>query len=400
MEFALQEWLSLVIRWLHLAAGIAWIGSSFYFIWLDLSLRQADGLPAGVHGESWSVHGGGFYRVQKYLVAPERMPAELHWFKYESYFTWLSGFLLLAVMYYWSAESFLIDPGKLTLAPWQAIGLSLAFLAAGWVVYDLICRSPLGRNTGVLAVIVFVLVVVLGWALDQVFSGRAAFLHVGALIGTMMTGNVFFVIIPNQKKVVADLTAGREPDPALGQQAKQRSVHNNYLTLPVLVMMVSSHYPLLYAPGRGWIVIGFIVVIGGVVRHFFNTMHAGGRGGALAWQWPAATALTLLLIVLVGWRPAGESAEVPVIGAPEALAIVQIRCTTCHSAAPSDEDFEEAPGGLRFDEIAEIRANAPRVLSQTVLTDAMPLGNKTGMTEEERAALGRWIRAGMPDEAE
>ncbi len=280
MSIPWMDWLSLAIRWLHLAAGIAWIGTSFYFIWLDQSLRARDGLAKGVLGESWSVHGGGFYHVQKYSVAPQDMPPELHWFKYEAYFTWLSGFALLVVLYYFGASSYLIDPTRADLAPIQAISASVGFLVGSWVIYEALCRSPIGRSVATLAVSLLARIILSAFLLTQIFSDRAAFLYVGALIGTIMSANVFVVIIPNQKKVVADLMAGNAPNPALGAQAKQRSLHNNYLTLPVLLLMVSAHYPMLYSGGAamGWLVIAFIVVIGGIIRHFFNSHHAGRRG--------------------------------------------------------------------------------------------------------------------------
>ena len=227
-----MDWASLLLRWLHVITAIAWIGSSFYFVWLDLSLRKAEHLAKGVHGESWSVHGGGFYHVQKYLVAPEQMPKELHWFKYESYFTWISGFSLLVVTYYWGAQAFLIDPNVFDVTPTQAILISLASLGLGWLVYDMICRTSVGQNLLALGVIVYLVVVMAAYLYSEVFSSRAALLHVGAMVATWMTGNVFFIIIPNQKKVVASLRAGEQPDPRLGLQAKQRSTHNNYLTLP------------------------------------------------------------------------------------------------------------------------------------------------------------------------
>jgi uncharacterized membrane protein len=398
MEIAVQDWASMLVRWVHIITGIAWIGSSFYFIWLDLSLRQREGMPEGAYGEVWSVHGGGFYHAQKYLVAPKQMPDELHWFKYESYFTWLSGFCLLAIMYYWGAESFLVDGDKMALEAWQAIAISFGFLVSGWIVYDQICKSSLGRNTAVLAVLVFVLVVVSSYGLSQVFSDRAAMLHVGAMIGTMMTGNVFFIIIPNQKIVVEDLKNGRDPDPALGMQAKQRSTHNNYLTLPVLLMMISNHYPMLTGAEKGWMIVALILLIGGIVRHYFNSAHTGASGKALMWQWPVATLLMVGLILLVSIRSGEEVAEEDVISAPQALAIIQTRCVACHTAKPTDPDFEEAPGGLKFDDVESVRKNATRILAQSVLSKAMPLANKTGMTMEERKQLGGWIRTGMPDE--
>jgi len=398
MEIAVQDWASLLVRWVHIITGIAWIGASFYFIWLDLSLRQREGMPEGAYGEVWSVHGGGFYHAQKYLVAPKHMPDELHWFKYESYFTWLSGFCLLAIMYYWGAASFLIDSDKMELANWQAISISLAFLALGWVVYDLICKSPLGQDTRVLGLLVFALLVAASYGLSQVFSDRAAMLHVGAMIGTIMTGNVFFIIIPNQKIVVADLKNGRAPDPSLGKQAKQRSTHNNYLTLPVLLMMISNHYPMLTGAEKSWMIVALILLIGGIVRHYFNTAHTGANGKALMWQWPVATLLMIGLILLVSVRSGEDVAAEDVIAAPQALAIIQTRCVACHASQPADRDFEKAPGGVIFDTIESVHKNAARILAQAVLSKAMPLANKTGMTPEERKQLGGWIRAGMPDD--
>jgi len=398
MEIAVQDWASMLVRWVHIITGIAWIGSSFYFIWLDLSLRQRDGLPDGAYGEVWSVHGGGFYHAQKYLVAPKQMPDELHWFKYESYFTWLSGFCLLAIIYYWGAESFLVDTSKMALQPWQAVLSSLLFLAGGWVIYDLICKSPLGRNTAVLATLVFVLIVVSSFGLSQIFSDRAALLHVGAMIGTMMTGNVFFIIIPNQKIVVEDLKNDRAPDPSLGLQAKQRSTHNNYLTLPVLLMMISNHYPMLSGAEKGWMIVALILLIGGVVRHYFNFAHAGVKGRGLMWQWPLSAILLIGLIVLVSVRSGEDIVAEDVISGPDALAIIQTRCIACHAANPVDPDFEQAPGGLKFEDAESVRKNATRILAQSVLSKTMPLANRTGMTAEERRQLGGWIRAGMPEE--
>ena len=400
MDVLLTDWLSLLLRWAHLIVGIAWIGSSFYFIWLDLGLKKREGLPEGVAGESWMVHGGGFYHAQKYMVAPPALPEELHWFKYEAYSTWITGFLLLALIYYWGAESFLIDPRVMALEPWAAILISLAFLAGGWLAYDLLCKSPLGRNTTVLAVLVFVFSVAAAYGLGLVFSGRAAFLHVGAMLGTMMAANVFFVIIPNQKKTVAALLAGEEPDPALGLQAKQRSTHNNYLTLPVLLMMISNHYPMTYGQGHGWVIVAGVILFGAVVRHFFNTRNTGARGLQIAWQFPVAA---LIIVGLIGFTAGGfgpgggEGAEAETPSAEEAFAVVQARCVSCHAAKPTDENFEEAPGGVMFDSPAQLKTHAARVLAQTVLSDAMPLGNETGMTDEERHLLGAWIRAGAPE---
>lgn len=386
------DWASLAIRWLHLAAGIAWIGTSFYFIWLDRSLRARENLPKGVQGESWSVHGGGFYHVQKYAVAPEAMPDDLHWFKYEAYFTWLSGFALLIVLYYFGASTYLIDSTRADLTPTMAIGISVAFLIGSWGLYEALCRSPIGRSTTVLASSVLVLILVSAFLLTQVFSDRAAFLHVGALIGTIMSANVFVVIIPNQKKVVADLLDKKLPDPSLGAQARQRSLHNNYLTLPVLLLMVSAHYPLLFSGGTawGWLVVGFIIVIGAIVRHFFNTHHTGGHGVQLIWQWPLAIILGLGLIFFIASRNQlhfdGQVSD------NQALNIVKQHCVSCHSADPSNPAFKTAPAGVVLNNLASIRQHQANIISQAVMSQAMPLGNATKMTPEERSALGQWLQ--------
>ena len=386
-----MDWLSLAIRWLHLAAGIAWIGTSFYFIWLDQSLRARDGLAKGVLGESWSVHGGGFYHVQKYSVAPQDMPPELHWFKYEAYFTWLSGFALLVVLYYFGASSYLIDPTRADLAPIQAIGASLGFLVGSWVIYEALCRSPIGRSVAALAVSLLALILLSAFLLTQIFSDRAAFLHVGALIGTIMSANVFVVIIPNQKKVVADLMAGKAPNPALGAQAKQRSLHNNYLTLPVLLLMVSAHYPMLYSGGAamGWLVIAFIVVISGIIRHFFNSHHAGRRGVALIWQWPIAALLGIGLAFFISTR--GEDVSATQVTDAKALAITQTHCAGCHAASPTHPAFKAPPGGIILDSLLTLEQHSDKVMAQAVLSQAMPLGNATHMTAKERAELGAWL---------
>ena len=391
MSIPWMDWLSLAIRWLHLAAGIAWIGTSFYFIWLDQSLRARDGLAKGVLGESWSVHGGGFYHVQKYSVAPQDMPPELHWFKYEAYFTWLSGFALLVVLYYFGASSYLIDPTRADLAPIQAIGASLGFLVGSWVIYEALCRSPIGRSVAALAVFLLALILLSAFLLTQIFSDRAAFLHVGALIGTIMSANVFAVIIPNQKKVVADLMAGNAPNPALGAQAKQRSLHNNYLTLPVLLLMVSAHYPMLYSGGAamGWLVIAFIVVIGGIIRHFFNSHHAGRRGVALIWQWPIAALLGIGLAFFINTRV--EDVSATQVTDAQALAITQTHCAGCHAANPTNPAFKAPPGGLILDSLLALEQHSDKVMGQAVLSQAMPLGNATHMTAEERAELGAWL---------
>jgi uncharacterized membrane protein len=397
METVFIDWIELLLRWTHMITGIAWIGSSFFFVWLDLSLRKREGGDAAVQGEAWLVHGGGFYFTEKYLNAPDRMPADLHWFKYEAYFTWLTGFLLLGVIYYLGASSFLIDPSVMDLTPGAAIAISLALLAGGWIVYDLLCRSPIGEKTVLLALAVFILTVGTAYIFTQVFSGRGAYVHAGAAIGTMMAANVFFIIIPNQKKTVAALIAGETPDAIWGKQAKQRSLHNNYLTLPVLLMMISGHYPMTYGHEYSWLILAVVVILGGVIRDFFNTRNAGGRGLAIAWQWPLSALLVLGLIWFSAPRIDESAVDEEILSEIDAFAILQTRCLTCHAAKPSHEDFDKAPGGLKFDTLAEVRKATARILAQSVLSKNMPLGNITKMTDDERRRIGRWIRAGAPE---
>jgi uncharacterized membrane protein len=391
------DWIGLVVRWLHVIAGIAWIGSSFYFIHLDASLKRRDGLPPGVGGEAWQVHGGGFYRMQKYVVAPPELPGELTWFKWEAYTTWLSGFALLVVLYYVGAEIYLVDPSGLDLPPWLAIAVSIASLALGWLVYDRLCRSRLGADDRRLALVLFALLVLAAFAYAQIFPGRAAYIHAGSLIGTMMVGNVFLVIIPDQKIVVADLIAGREPDPALGREAKQRSLHNNYLTLPVVLTMISNHYPMTYGSSWSWLIFAGVLLIGGLVRHFYNLRHAGRR--PQWWLWPAAAALTLGLVAISMQRPQ-MVAEGEAAAAPFALvrSIIDQRCAVCHASRPSFAGFDAPPAGVTLETPEAIRREAARIHAQAVASDAMPPGNLTGITPKERRTLAAWLAAGAPVE--
>jgi len=398
MEVLLHDWASLLVRWLHIITAIAWIGSSFFFMWLDNSLRAYGTLPEGVQGENWSVHGGGFYHIQKYMVAPGQMPAELHWFKWESYMTWVSGFSLMVIVYYWGAGSYLIDRTVLDLGVAPAIAISIGSLAGGWIVYDLLCRTPLRHHTGMMFTVLFAFIVAAAYGYGLVFSGRAAFLHIGAMIATMMSANVFMIIIPNQKKIVASLQAGETPDPKLGKMSKLRSTHNNYLTLPVLFMMISNHYPIVFAHQWNWLVVALVLALGAVIRDFFNARNGGKTGVATSWQWPVAAALLAALIGLTSWKPGGEIAVEDQVLTPEAYSIVVTRCIACHSARPTDRDFKEAPGGITFDSPEQLKTHAAKVLAQAVLTNTMPLGNKTGITAVERARLGAWIKTGMADE--
>ena len=395
MEALFHDWISFAVRIAHIVAAIGWIGSSFYFMWLDYSLRHDPDLPAGVKGESWSVHGGGVYQVRKFAVAPEKMPQVLHWFKWESYSTWLTGFLMLAVTYWWGAEGLLIDREVADIPVGLAILISAGSLFAGWFLYDQLCKSPLKEKPALLFAVLYIAIMALCWLYGHVFSARAAWLHTGAMIATMMSGNVFMVIIPNQRKVVEVLKAGGEPDPVYGQIAKLRSTHNNYLTIPVLAMMVSNHYPLAFGHPLNWAMVGFVLAIGGILRHFFNLHDQGRHGWAIRWQWPTATFLFIGMMWLSSWRPDQVEAD---LEPQRAMAVVATHCAACHSATPSHESFDEAPAGVTFDSLDQIRAHSGKMIAQAVMSNIMPLGNETGMTQEERAVLGAWLRAGAPSE--
>lgn len=391
------EWLNLAIRWLHLTTGIAWIGSSFYFVWLDNHLKPPAEAPSqdGPSGELWSVHGGGFYHSQKYQVAPAQMPADLHWFKWEAYFTWMSGFALLVLVYYVGANEFLIDPAKAAFSPLDAIALGLTMLAGGWFVYDQLCRTRLGANNRALGIVWFAVLLASAYGLNLVFNARGAYLHIGAMLGTVMAGNVFFVIIPNQRKVVADLIAGRVPDPALGAAAKQRSLHNNYMTLPVLFIMISHHYPMTYGSQRPWLVLALVGLTGVAVRHVFNLRHKGAdTRGTLA----LVALLALADVTYVAMDKAGATVAVPAgqVTWSEVQPLLAKHCASCHAARPSNPAFASPPLGVVLDSYEHASALAPRIRKMAVDAEVMPLGNATGMTKQERQTLGAWIAQGTP----
>ncbi|MBY0556885.1 MAG: urate hydroxylase PuuD [Burkholderiaceae bacterium] len=390
------EWLNLIVRWLHVITGIAWIGASFYFVWLDNSIRPpASGselAKKGVSGELWAVHGGGFYNPQKYLVAPAELPKDLHWFKWEAYSTWLSGIALLTIAYYFNAQAMMVDKSVADLSSLQAVGIGIATLVVGWTVYDLLCRSPLGKHDFWFGVVVFVLIVAAAYGLTHVLSGRAAYIHVGALIGTIMVGNVLMLIIPGQRKMVEAMSAGRLPDPVHGQKAKQRSVHNNYFTLPVLFIMISNHYAMTYQNARAWLVLAFIMAAGVSIRHFFNLRHKG----RVEWRYPLL-GVALLLAVAVAIappRPPVAVAADPVAQMQTVTAIVAQRCVSCHAAQPTQPGFATAPAGVVLEQPEQIRQNAERIYKQVVQLKAMPLANLTNMTDAERAQIARWFEAG------
>jgi uncharacterized membrane protein len=390
MDVFVADWLNLILRWAHMVVGIGWIGTSFYFIALDLGLRKEKQAPAGVFGDQWQVHGGGFYHVRKFTVAPPQLPEHLVWFRWEAYLTWATGFGLLIVQYYWNARAYLIDPTVMDLTPTAAIAISVATLVAGWLIYDLICRSPVGERPVLLSAVVFALIVAASYALSQVFSGRGAFIHVGSLVGTIMAANVFLVIIPNQKKMVAQLIAGQEPDPKYGAIGKQRSVHNNYLTLPVLLMMVSNHYPMLYSHPYSWLVVALIIVVGGLIRHLINRHDAGDDFNAYSWAAPVAAIALASAITVTAPRSATSSVQV---ADSEVLAIVNHHCTVCHSRKPKHPGFAEAPKDMRIETVKDVRQYARLIRVQAVQSNAMPLGNETRMTLEEREKLGAWLGA-------
>ena len=397
------DWLAFAVRWVHVITAIAWIGSSFYFIALDLGLRKAPDLPAGAHGEEWQVHGGGFYHIQKYLVAPERLPEHLTWFKWESYATWLSGFAMLVLIYYLGADLYLVDPNVADIAPWQGILISLASLALGWLAYNTLCKVFVDANQTVLMGALFVVLVAMSWGYTQVFTGRAALLHLGAFTATIMSANVFMVIIPNQKIVVADLKAGRSPDPKYGKIAKQRSTHNNYLTLPVLFLMLSNHYPLAFATEYNWIIASLVFLMGVTIRHYFNTIHA--RAGNPTWTW-LATAILFILVMWLSTAPMRATAEdgtatltprqerfVAAAGFEEVHDIVLGRCSMCHAAEPFWDGIRWAPKDVRLETEAEIARYAKDIYLQAGLTHAMPPANVSYIEAAERRKIVEWYRA-------
>lgn len=399
------EWMNLLVRWLHIITGIAWIGASFYFVWLDNSLRPpAPGgelAKKGVAGELWAVHGGGFYNPQKYLVAPSELPADLHWFKWEAYSTWLSGFALLTIVYYFNAQAMMVDRSVAELTSWQAVGIGLGSLVAGWVVYDLLCRSKLGKHDLAFGAVIFILLVGATWVLTHFLSGRAAYIHVGAMIGTIMVANVAMVIIPGQRKMVNAMIAGQKPDPIYGIRGKQRSVHNNYFTLPVLFIMISNHFAMTYRHEHAWAMLAGIMLAGVFIRHFFNLRHKG----RVEFKYPAIGVL-LLAMVAIAIAPKAPSTTAAAAnsganaGAQSAAqfaqvqGIIQQRCVSCHAAHPTQPGFATAPAGVMLDDPHGIAQNAQRIYQQAVQLKAMPLANMTNMTDAERAQVAAWFEGG------
>ena len=391
MEAYAGEWLLLLIRWVHVITGIAWIGASFYFIWLDNHLlppREARDAPDAIGGELSAIHGGGFYHVEKFRVAPAALPSPLHWFKWEAYWTWISGFALLVVLYWWHAGTYMVDRSVAAIAPWQAVVLSAALLALGWVFYDQLCKRLGFARERALGIALVVFFAAVAFALSKVLSGRAMYVQIGAMLGTIMAANVLFVIIPGQRQLVLAKEQGRAPDPVYGMRGKQRSVHNNYFTLPVLLTMISNHYPMTYGHPRAWLVLVALLLLTAYVRHFFNLRHRGRT----VWAIPVTAAIgTLALATAIAPERRSDASEVSM---RDVQAIVETRCVTCHAEKPRQEGIAVAPKGVVLETPAQIAQHAAAIRQQAVASRAMPLGNLTNMTDDERARLGAWIDAG------
>lgn len=397
MHAYLTEWLSLIIRWFHVIAGVAWIGASFYFVWLDNHLREPPEWKKrkGIKGDLWAIHGGGFYEVAKYQLGPEQMPRELHWFKWEAYSTLLSGMALLFAVYYFGNPGYLVEPGKLALSNGAAIAIGLGSLGLFVLVYEALIRSPLARNGLAFGVVLYLILVVAAWGLFQVFAGRGAFIHVGALIGTIMVGNVFFGIMPAQRALVACVERGEQPDArvvTLAGRAKLRSVHNNYLTLPVIFIMISNHYPMLYSHAQGWAVLAAIGFITAFARHYFNLRHQGI-------QRPSILLLSAMLTLALAWVLAPPSRSSAVVAEPGVALVSGTRiqqlldqhCSSCHAAEPSHPAFQAAPAGISLETLEQLAQHHSKVRQAAVDSHYMPLGNLSGMSEDERQLLGRWL---------
>ena len=398
------DWIAFSVRWLHVITAMAWIGASFFFIALDLGLKKAPDMPNGVSGEEWQVHGGGFYHIQKYLVAPQNMPEHLIWHKWQSYITWVSGAALLMVVYWVGGELFLLDPTKADLTLFQGILISGGSLTIGWIAYDFMCKSRLGNHSTALMLLLFVILVIMAWGYSQIFTGRAALLHLGAFTATIMTGNVFFQIMPNQRIVVADLKAGRTPDAKYGKIAKLRSTHNNYLTLPVVFLMLSNHYPLSFGTEYAWLIASLIFLTGVTIRHYFNTMHATGTGPH--WTW----AVTLILMIVIAWlssvRPDDSyddamardltpveqhfaSAE----GFEVAYDTVIGNCSMCHAREPAWDGIRWAPKGIYLETPSDVARHADLIYLQAGITNAMPPPNAIQMDQTARETIIAWVKA-------
>ena len=396
MEAYIVDWLNILGRWAHFITGIAWIGSSFYFIWLDNHLvapQEAADDEKGVGGELWSVHGGGFYHAQKYRVAPRSLPEALHWFKWEAYTTWITGMFLLILVYWYGAEVYLVDRSVADLTATAAIVIAVIFLVGGWLVYDLLCKTPLGKNDDAFSAVLLVLIAALAWGLCQLFSGRGAYIHFGAVLGTIMVANVFFVIIPGQRRMVDAAALGQPPDPEDGIRAKQRSVHNTYFTLPVLFVMTSNHYALTYANEYNWLVLVAISLAGALIRVYFVARHRGRTSPV-----PIVMAGIILILVAAAIAPKSRAATTETVTLAMIRPVIESRCTTCHSQNPTHIAFPAAPSGVMLDTDEEINAEAQRIHQQTVVLKVMPIGNLTQISDEERDLIDAWYQRRLQQE--
>jgi len=392
MDAYITEWLNLIFRFLHLITGIAWIGASFYFVWLDNHLQNPPQWKKdkGIKGDLWAIHGGGFYEVAKYELAPDQIPAMLHWFKWEAYSTWITGFLLLSLMYYVNAETYLIDRRIAELSQLQAIAIGLSTLVIGWLVYNILCNSTLAKHGALLGLILLLLITGLSYTLAQLFSSRGAYIHVGAVIGTVMVANVFFVIIPSQKALVAAVKLGQRPAASWALKAKLRSTHNTYSTLPLLFIMISNHYPITYNHHYNWAILVAIILITAAARWYFVLRHSRKHKSSIL---IAAGLATILLAYLIAPKSVVgdlEQEPQPRVNIADVERIIKDRCSSCHSATPTDDVFTTAPGGVLLDNQMQIQQWAKRIKSRTVDSADMPFMNKTEMTEEERYVINRW----------
>jgi uncharacterized membrane protein len=403
-EYAIiWEWLSFAARWLHVITAIAWIGSSFYFIALDLSLQKNPNLPKNVHGEEWQVHGGGFYHIQKYLVAPAELPTHLTWFKWESYATWVSGFALMCIVYYAGADLYLIDRTLWDVEPWVGILTSIGTIVISYLIYDLLCKSKLGQQPTLLMILLYLILIFAAWGYTQIFTGRAAFLHLGAITATIMSCNVFMVIIPNQKVVVADLIANKTPDPKYGKIAKLRSTHNNYLTLPVIFLMLSNHYPLAFGTEYNWVIASLVFLMGVTIRHYFNSMHA--RSGRPTWTW----AITIIIFLIIMWlSTVPKILDTNISKIPKSSErflefeefenvqdIILTRCSMCHAAEPGYMGIHTAPKNVLLETKEQIARYARDIYLHAGRSNAMPPANVSWMEKAERTLLVKWYEESL-----
>jgi uncharacterized membrane protein len=393
LDATIRELLDLVVRWVHLIAGIMWIGNSLLFNWLDRNLTPLAQPKEGVEGEIWLLHSGGFYEVEKKQLAPSQMPAMLHWFKWQNAATWISGILLLIIVYYMGGAAYMVDPSVADISAGAAIAIGIGVLIISWFVYDLLWRSPLGKNTPLAFAISFILLLATVYGLSRVLSGRAAYIHVGVMLGTLMTGNVWLHVMPSQRALVAATKAGKPQDRALAYRAKQRSIHNNYMTFPLLFIMVSNHFPSTYGNQLNWLILGILMLAGAAIRHFMNIRFWYG-GWLRALFGTALVALALVFFLIARTKSPASTAGGTPIAFADARAIINRRCVVCHSATPTDSQFTVAPAGVTFDTPEQIQSRADRIKERAVVSKTMPLGNKTGITDEEREILGRWIDQG------